>query len=428
MAKKFSDLVKSDKSESKNSTPKVDKEIEVVIQAEPEQDDLGCLLCSIMEALGQPKSMFKDFKADRIPSILGGDSAMIIQMGGPEIAYHEDNMMDIFKDIVKMIDSKKEYSKEDIAEIRKNKKQHGSSLKKLLALMDDDHISKAFHGMQIFKNGGDIFYAERGGKTARDAISGEIIHLPDGKLKDGLIKTLEGEYVKQGNKYYKRTDLKKSQGGLKPDTQIEIKQEGGDVEENNSELGEKITVNIGNKEYHLWEAKSQEEKEKGLQGITELADDEGMIFYYDEPQELNFWMKDTEIPLTIIFFNEDYEAISIQQGHPLSEDLIGCENAQFVVELNDRADVQLGDELDLPGDDDEYVMQVLGSDGSVQMGLYSGERIISRKQTRILIKKVKRAIKNKEDRYYKSVGKYMFKVLDGQDNRDPEYVQLDKDK
>nr|DAX09046.1 MAG TPA: hypothetical protein [Bacteriophage sp.] len=61
------------------------------------------------------------------------------------------------------------------------------------------------------------------------------------------------------------------------------------------------------------------------------------------------------------------------------------------------------------------------------MNLQGGERIVSRRETRILIKKAKKAYENKDkdyDRYCKALGKYMFKVIRGQDERPPEYVQV----
>ena len=71
-------------------------------------------------------------------------------------------------------------------------------------------------------------------------------------------------------------------------------------------------------------------------------------------------------------------------------------------------------------------MYILGSDGKPQMDLVGGERIISRSETRSLIIKAKRANKSKSDKDYKKLGKYIFKVLEKQDNRKPEYVNLPK--
>ena len=74
-------------------------------------------------------------------------------------------------------------------------------------------------------------------------------------------------------------------------------------------------------------------------------------------------------------------------------------------------------------------MKVIGSDGGTQFLLQGGERIVSRKETRVLIKKAKKAesVKNDEDAFdkaCKSLGKYMFKVLYGQDHREAQYVQV----
>ena len=73
-------------------------------------------------------------------------------------------------------------------------------------------------------------------------------------------------------------------------------------------------------------------------------------------------------------------------------------------------------------------MKVLAPDGSDQYELWGGERIFSRKNTRILLKKAKKANETKDDKDYKALGKYMFKVLKGQDSREPEYVDAPESK
>ena len=52
-------------------------------------------------------------------------------------------------------------------------------------------------------------------------------------------------------------------------------------------------------------AYSKESQAKGLMGIKGLKDNEGMIFVYDEPSYLSFWMKNTLIPLSIAFVEAD---------------------------------------------------------------------------------------------------------------------------
>ncbi|MGE4231935.1 MAG: DUF192 domain-containing protein [Bacteriovoracia bacterium] len=50
---------------------------------------------------------------------------------------------------------------------------------------------------------------------------------------------------------------------------------------------------------------SQNSREKGLSNREKpLASSEAMLFIFDEPQRTTFWMKDTLIPLTLIYFDE----------------------------------------------------------------------------------------------------------------------------
>lgn len=186
------------------------------------------------------------------------------------------------------------------------------------------------------------------------------------------------------------------------------------------------TIEIGDKTYKVREAHTEEEKEKGLQGIKELPEDEGMLFYFNPPQEVAMWMKDTLIPLDIIFIDEDMEVISVAKGEPNNEELIIEEDVAYVLEVNQNSGIEEGDELDIEEEKDEDdkppVMKVLAPDGSTQMDLWGGERIFSRKNTVILIRKAKKANLSKDDKDFKALGRYMFKCIKGQDERPPEYV------
>ena len=71
-----------------------------------------------------------------------------------------------------------------------------------------------------------------------------------------------------------------------------------------------IEIEIGSKKYNVDIARSEEEKEKGLQDIDNLPYNKGMLFVFDESDEVSMWMKDTKIPLDIIFINEDLEVLS----------------------------------------------------------------------------------------------------------------------
>ena len=182
-------------------------------------------------------------------------------------------------------------------------------------------------------------------------------------------------------------------------------------------------IEIGNKKYKVRLAETEEEKEKGLMGVKNLPKDEGMLFIYDKPQTVGFWMKNTEIPLDIIFIDEDYEVISVYKAQPNDETVVEEDAVQFVLEVNQNSGIQKGDELEFDDEDGKSPMLVIGSDGKPQMQIVGGERIFSRRSTKVLIKKAKKADKSKEDKDYKALGKYAFKELDRQDSREPEYVQ-----
>ena len=146
--------------------PKKEEEIKEELKPQAvlnDSDNLDCLICSVLKALGLTNGL-DDYKPSRLEKILGGNSEIIITMGGPDIAYETDGFSDMLKDVIGSVKSDKKYTVEDIKEIRENKKKHGSSMKKLLALMDDDHVLRAFNGMQLFKTGGNIQKEQQGAK------------------------------------------------------------------------------------------------------------------------------------------------------------------------------------------------------------------------------------------------------------------------
>lgn len=194
---------------------------------------------------------------------------------------------------------------------------------------------------------------------------------------------------------------------------------------------EQKLINIGDKTYKCKIAKSEEDKRQGLMDVKQLPIDEGMLFVWDDEDTRQMWMKNTYIPLDMIVINGDDEVTMVYPAKPEDETLISFIGAKYILEVNQDSGVKVGDDFEIDDSDDlnKYVMKVIGSDGGTQFLLQGGERIVSRKETRVLIKKAKKAesVKNDEDafnRACRSLGKYMFKVLYGQDHRDAEYVQV----
>lgn len=193
---------------------------------------------------------------------------------------------------------------------------------------------------------------------------------------------------------------------------------------------ETINIKINNKEYSLIYCLTEEEKEKGLQNVESMEDNEGAFFdYREDPQEeVSFWMKDTEIPLDIIFVGEDDKVISCKEGVPNSEDIITENNVYYVIELNKNSGVKPGDEVDVEDNGDflnfpPNSVFLLNDDGSIQFSLQGGERIFSRISSRVIVRKAKKAKKSKLETDYKDLGRYIFGEMTRQDNRDAQYVE-----
>lgn len=63
-------------------------------------------------------------------------------------------------------------------------------------------------------------------------------------------------------------------------------------------------VVIAERKIGLEVAQTQEEQAIGLMYRTTLADDRGMVFLFDPPQTVSFWMKNVRIPLDMIFLRD----------------------------------------------------------------------------------------------------------------------------
>ncbi len=84
----------------------------------------------------------------------------------------------------------------------------------------------------------------------------------------------------------------------------------------------KITLQSGEEEIPLWVeiADDPSEQEHGLMERTVLPQDEGMLFIFSEQRMLSFWMKNTLIPLDILFFDASGIFINVQTMDPCKTD------------------------------------------------------------------------------------------------------------
>jgi uncharacterized membrane protein (UPF0127 family) len=82
-------------------------------------------------------------------------------------------------------------------------------------------------------------------------------------------------------------------------------------------------------------ARTPAELARGLALRSWLPPDRGMLFVFDAPAPLRFWMRDTWIALDMIFVDACGEVVHVEEGaEPLSLTLRGSDApAQFVVEV-----------------------------------------------------------------------------------------------
>ena len=69
-------------------------------------------------------------------------------------------------------------------------------------------------------------------------------------------------------------------------------------------------------------AKTEEEKQKGLMFVNKLSQTNGLLLLYKKPKIVKIWMHNTQIPLDIIFINNQNEVILIRKGEPFSKKII----------------------------------------------------------------------------------------------------------
>jgi uncharacterized membrane protein (UPF0127 family) len=106
-----------------------------------------------------------------------------------------------------------------------------------------------------------------------------------------------------------------------------------------------LTIRSGTKEHRFTVevAETDKQQEIGLMFRRSLAPDRGMIFPYRPAQPVAFWMKNTLIPLDIIFIREDGRISSIARAEPLSlEPVPSSEPVVAVLEIAAGRSAELG--------------------------------------------------------------------------------------
>jgi|TARA_B100000378_G_C18003550_1_gene398098 uncharacterized membrane protein (UPF0127 family) len=86
----------------------------------------------------------------------------------------------------------------------------------------------------------------------------------------------------------------------------------------------------------IWVAHSVKEKARGLMYVRNMPEQSGMLFVYTESDQRSMWMKNTYIPLDIIFIKNSETISSIARNtEPLSlKNIRSTEPVNYVLEIN----------------------------------------------------------------------------------------------
>ncbi len=117
-----------------------------------------------------------------------------------------------------------------------------------------------------------------------------------------------------------------------------------------------IIVSIGTSKFDLEIAKTSHQKNQGLMNRSELPNDQGMIFEIASESPVCMWMKNTLIPLDMIFLNNQGVVVGIvENAQPQTLDprcYQGKEQIKYVIEIlggmSQKVGLKILDRLDIP--------------------------------------------------------------------------------
>jgi uncharacterized membrane protein (UPF0127 family) len=85
-------------------------------------------------------------------------------------------------------------------------------------------------------------------------------------------------------------------------------------------------------------ASTLQQRETGLMNRKSIGDAEGMLFIFPEPEVQSFWMKNTLIPLDLIFIEENFSVVKITYAVPCANQLCPGYSSdlpvKYVLEVN----------------------------------------------------------------------------------------------
>jgi uncharacterized protein len=107
-------------------------------------------------------------------------------------------------------------------------------------------------------------------------------------------------------------------------------------------------VEVGGERYKVEVADDDQERARGLMFRDSMPEDRGMLFVHERQEPLAYWMKNTKIPLDILYFDAQRRLVSQQRSVPPCTLGDGCPPypssapARYVLELNAGQAAKLG--------------------------------------------------------------------------------------
>lgn len=119
----------------------------------------------------------------------------------------------------------------------------------------------------------------------------------------------------------------------------------------NLQSAEFIEFRKGEHQLYAEVALTASQRSRGLMWRMEMADNMGMLFILEPQSRQCFWMRNTYLPLTIAFLNQDFKIMQLNDMTPLSEELHCAEQpAHFALEVNqgwfNERGITVGDRLE----------------------------------------------------------------------------------
>jgi len=114
---------------------------------------------------------------------------------------------------------------------------------------------------------------------------------------------------------------------------------------------DRVSLIINGVHYSIEVAKTSMQRSQGLMFRTNLGIQEGMLFVYPQPGNHRIWMKNTLIPLSVIWLDENQTVIGVKILPPCSRDPCPSygvlDPAKYIIELSSEVrDIEKGDRIE----------------------------------------------------------------------------------